>query len=338
MINPAVVEGQVRGGVAQGIGEVLYEQAAYDEDGNFLAGTFMDYLLPTAAEIPAIEIEHLETDPDGEFGFRGVGEGGAVVAPATLTNAIEDALAALRRPGDRAVPATGEDPRARWRSANWVRADQAPSLSSFTNREADLEWRPHLRTATPGVESGAALHHLHGLRAASPLGGGGRHRAGPSSQARHPRGACRGGQLGGGSSNTRTAQGRALRSCSCWTWRTSGAWGRLGFPARDAKKPATYAANSAGIEGATTSGAGPSSTSRLGSQNAMSTIGLPTQAKFQSTRTARPATTQRLSLRTSLWSSAPPRRGAREAAASSTGPARVSQAGVHTPSRRNSAG
>jgi carbon-monoxide dehydrogenase large subunit len=95
VINPAIVEGQVCGGVAQGIGGVLYERAAYDEDGNFVAGTFMDYLLPTASEIPSIEIDHLETDPDGELGFRGVGEGGAVVAPATLTNAIEDALLPL---------------------------------------------------------------------------------------------------------------------------------------------------------------------------------------------------------------------------------------------------
>jgi carbon-monoxide dehydrogenase large subunit len=92
VINPAVVEGQVCGGVAQGIGGVLYEKAAYDDEANFLAGTFMDYLLPTSAEIPHIEIDHLETDPDGEIGFRGVGEGGAVVAPATLTNAIDDAL------------------------------------------------------------------------------------------------------------------------------------------------------------------------------------------------------------------------------------------------------
>jgi aerobic carbon-monoxide dehydrogenase large subunit len=95
VINPAIVEGQVRGGIAQGIGGVLYERAAYDEDGNFVAGTFMDYLLPTAAEIPAIEIDHLETDPGDGLGFRGVGEGGAVVAPATLTNAIEDALMPL---------------------------------------------------------------------------------------------------------------------------------------------------------------------------------------------------------------------------------------------------
>ena len=93
VINPAVVEGQVRGGVAQGIGEVLYERAAYDEDGNFLAATFMDYLLPTASEIPVIEIDHMETSPEGDIGYRGVGEGGAIVAPAALTNAISDALA-----------------------------------------------------------------------------------------------------------------------------------------------------------------------------------------------------------------------------------------------------
>ena len=93
VINPAIVEGQVRGGTAQGIGEVLYERAAYDEEGNFLTATFMDYLLPTAAEIPSIEVHHMETDPEGEFGFRGVGEGGAIVAPAALTNAIADAIA-----------------------------------------------------------------------------------------------------------------------------------------------------------------------------------------------------------------------------------------------------
>jgi len=95
MINPAIVEGQVRGGVAQGIGGVLYEHAAYDEDGQFLAGTFMDYLLPTTTEVPHIEIHHLETPPISPVNFRGVGEGGAIAAPAALTNAIEDALAPL---------------------------------------------------------------------------------------------------------------------------------------------------------------------------------------------------------------------------------------------------
>jgi carbon-monoxide dehydrogenase large subunit len=93
VINPAIVDGQIRGGVAQGLGGVLHERSAYDEDGQFLAATFMDYLLPTAMEIPTIEIHHLETHPEGEVDFRGVGEGGALIAPAALSNAIEDALA-----------------------------------------------------------------------------------------------------------------------------------------------------------------------------------------------------------------------------------------------------
>jgi aerobic carbon-monoxide dehydrogenase large subunit len=93
LINPAVVEGQIRGGVAQGIGAVLLERSAYDEDGNFQAATFMDYLMPTACDIPRIEIEHLETVPlDTDVNFRGVGEGGMIVAPPTVVNAIEDAL------------------------------------------------------------------------------------------------------------------------------------------------------------------------------------------------------------------------------------------------------
>src|SRR6266851_2465542 len=92
MINPAVVEGQVRGGTAQGIGGVLYEHAIYDENAQFLTSTFMDYLVPTAMEIPPIEIEHLETPPISPVNFRGVGEGGAICAPPAIINAISDAL------------------------------------------------------------------------------------------------------------------------------------------------------------------------------------------------------------------------------------------------------
>jgi carbon-monoxide dehydrogenase large subunit len=96
MINPAIVEGQVRGGVAQGVGAVLLERSAYDEYGQFLSGTLMDYLLPTATEVPRIEIEHMETIPlDADVNFRGIGEGGMIVAPPTICNAIEDALAPL---------------------------------------------------------------------------------------------------------------------------------------------------------------------------------------------------------------------------------------------------
>jgi len=95
LINPAIVDGQIRGGVAQGIGAVLYERAAYDGDANFQAGTFMDFLIPTAMEIPDVEIHHLQTPSDIFANYRGVGEGGMIAAPAALTNAIEDALAHL---------------------------------------------------------------------------------------------------------------------------------------------------------------------------------------------------------------------------------------------------
>jgi carbon-monoxide dehydrogenase large subunit len=94
-VNPAIVEGQVRGGVAQGIGAVLLEHSAYGEDGQFLASTFMDYLMPTTTTVPTIEIHHVESHISDETDFRGVGEGGMIVAPACLTNAIEDAIYSL---------------------------------------------------------------------------------------------------------------------------------------------------------------------------------------------------------------------------------------------------
>jgi carbon-monoxide dehydrogenase large subunit len=95
-VNPAIVEGQVRGGVTQGIGAVLFEHSAYGEDGQFLAATFMDYLMPTTTVVPNFEIHHVDTVPtDPDVNFRGVGEGGMIVAPACITNAIEDALAPL---------------------------------------------------------------------------------------------------------------------------------------------------------------------------------------------------------------------------------------------------
>lgn len=95
MINPTVVEGQIAGGVIQGIGGVLYEHMAYDDDGNPLASTFVDYLLPGAAEMPIIEIGHIETPADTEGGFKGMAEGGTIGAPAAVANAVADALAPL---------------------------------------------------------------------------------------------------------------------------------------------------------------------------------------------------------------------------------------------------
>jgi len=93
-VNPAIVEGQIRGGVAQAIGAVLLEHAAYDDEGQYVAASFMDYLLPTTDIVPRMEIHHVETvETDPDVNFRGVGEGGMIVAPAAITNAIEDALA-----------------------------------------------------------------------------------------------------------------------------------------------------------------------------------------------------------------------------------------------------
>ena len=92
MINPNIVEGQIAGGTVQGIGGVLLEHLVYDEDGNPLATTFMDYLLPTAADVPLIEYGHIETMAPGPGGYKGVGEGGAIGAPPAVVNAVADAL------------------------------------------------------------------------------------------------------------------------------------------------------------------------------------------------------------------------------------------------------
>ena len=96
MINPNVVEGQIAGGTVQGIGGVLLEDFPWDEEGNPLATTFVDYLLPTSTEVPTIEFVHTEGSPGpGPGGYKGVGEGGAIGAPAAVANAIADALAPL---------------------------------------------------------------------------------------------------------------------------------------------------------------------------------------------------------------------------------------------------
>jgi aerobic carbon-monoxide dehydrogenase large subunit len=96
-INPAIVDGQIRGGVAQGIAAVLYERHVYDDEGQLLTASFADYLVPAACDLPDVEIEHLHPEPlpPGEVPFRGVGEGGFLGAPGAVTNAVADALAPL---------------------------------------------------------------------------------------------------------------------------------------------------------------------------------------------------------------------------------------------------
>ena len=116
LINPMIVDGQIRGGVAQGIANALYEEVVYDEDGNILTASLMDYLPPTAAEIPDIEIRHLETITDATItGAKGLGEGGTIGAPAAILNAVSDALAHLDLAVDE-LPATPDRVRALIRS------------------------------------------------------------------------------------------------------------------------------------------------------------------------------------------------------------------------------
>ena len=96
MVNPLIVDGQVHGGVAQGIGTALYEEMIYDQEGQPNTTTFLDYLLPGATEIPEMRIQHMETlSPFTELGIKGMGEGGAIAPPAAIANAVTDALRPL---------------------------------------------------------------------------------------------------------------------------------------------------------------------------------------------------------------------------------------------------
>jgi carbon-monoxide dehydrogenase large subunit len=93
LVNPMVVDGQIYGGLAQGIGTALYEEMPFDKNGQPLASTFADYLLPGPTEVPDPHVDHMETlAPNTEFGVKGIGEGGAIAPPAAIANAVNDAL------------------------------------------------------------------------------------------------------------------------------------------------------------------------------------------------------------------------------------------------------
>ena len=98
LVNPMIVDGQIVGGAAQGIGTALYEEMRFDAQGQPQASTLSDYLLPGPTEMPEIRILHMETpSPYTRFGQKGIGEGGAIAPPAAITNAVNDALAGSRR-------------------------------------------------------------------------------------------------------------------------------------------------------------------------------------------------------------------------------------------------
>jgi len=97
MINPMIVDGQIQGGIAQGIGTALYEEIPFDEMGQPLATTFADYMVPCAPEIPTVRIAHSVTPAHAtEYGVKGVGEGGAIAPPAVIANAVADAFRTIR--------------------------------------------------------------------------------------------------------------------------------------------------------------------------------------------------------------------------------------------------
>lgn len=117
MVNPMIVEGQTYGGAAQGIGTALFEESPYDDNGQPLASTLLDYILPGPTELPKFRIEHRETlSPYSAHGIKGVGEGGAIAPPAAIINAINDALSPLNA-SVRASPASPERIRAAIRAA-----------------------------------------------------------------------------------------------------------------------------------------------------------------------------------------------------------------------------
>jgi carbon-monoxide dehydrogenase large subunit len=96
LVNPMIVDGQVHGGVAQGIGAALYEEVVYDEQGQIMTASLVDYLIPSACEIPPLHVVHIESaSPTTLGGFRGMGEGGTIGAPAAIANAVADALSPL---------------------------------------------------------------------------------------------------------------------------------------------------------------------------------------------------------------------------------------------------
>jgi carbon-monoxide dehydrogenase large subunit len=108
-VNPMIVEGQVQGAIAQGLGAALYEELVYDPGtGQLVNGSMVDYFVPTAADLPRFELDHLETpSPVTTFGVKGVGEGGTIAAAAAVTNAVCDALAPYGVELDR-LPVTAE--------------------------------------------------------------------------------------------------------------------------------------------------------------------------------------------------------------------------------------
>jgi aerobic carbon-monoxide dehydrogenase large subunit len=133
VINPAIVDGQLHGGIAQGIAQALYEEAVYDEDGNLVTGTMVDYLIPGAPEIPNMVLDQTETpSPSNPMGVKGIGESGAIGSSPAVVNAVIDALS---HEGVTHIDMPASPMRV------WQALQQARGREAGT-RDADLSGRP----------------------------------------------------------------------------------------------------------------------------------------------------------------------------------------------------
>ena len=93
ILNPIIVEGQIRGGFAHGFGAAMFEELAFDPDANFLSGTFADYLCPTSGDLPTLVFDHSRTDtPQNSVGSKGMGDGSSMLTPVVMANAVADAV------------------------------------------------------------------------------------------------------------------------------------------------------------------------------------------------------------------------------------------------------
>jgi 2-furoyl-CoA dehydrogenase large subunit len=152
LINPALVEGQVRGGFAHGLGAALMERISYDFQGQLLTGTFADYLCPTAQDIPPITLGHVAFPTDrNELGSRGLGDGSSMNAPAAIANAVADAIGRA----DLTLPLT---PSRTWSYLNGIDPEQAREATKKGERQpGDIWTRPHTARAGELVGEGEAL-------------------------------------------------------------------------------------------------------------------------------------------------------------------------------------
>jgi len=134
VVNPLIVEGQVHGGVAQGIAQALYEEAVYDDDGNLVTSTLADYLVPSAADLPSYVTDRTESRAANSLGVKGVGEAGTIASTPAVVNAIVDALRPLGV-NDVEMPCT---PERVWRAIQAARGgEQASAAEQHAARQGD---------------------------------------------------------------------------------------------------------------------------------------------------------------------------------------------------------